>query len=203
MRGRSALALEGEGEGDSVAPPTASERPAGHFHPKPLSAGVRPGKRAYVASTLEENDLGSVALQLSRAQLDGMIAHARQEAPLECCGLIGGRGDRALQVYPARSESPSRVRYRIHPEDMYRAWREIEVERGWEVVAFYHSHPLSDAYPSPTDIKEALDTGYSEVTRFIIVSLADPESPVARAFWLKGGDVVEEPLVLIDGAPEE
>ena len=144
-----------------------------------------------------------MALELSRAQLDGMIAHAREEAPLECCGLIGGVGGRALRVYRTRNADQSRVHYTVHPEDQLKIEREIEGERGWDLVAVYHSHPASDAYPSPTDLKHALDSGYSEITRFIIVSLADPERPVARAFWLGGGDIVEDPLTRIDGGVEE
>ena len=140
-------------------------------------------------------------LQITSAQLEQMVDHARREAPLECCGLIGGDGDRAGKIYPARNELASPVRYRIAPEDMYRAWREIEVDRDGEIIAFYHSHPASEAYPSATDLREAVETGYSAVSRFLIVSLADPRRPVARLFWLKGGTVDEDVLAVVDSAP--
>ncbi len=145
-----------------------------------------------------------MTLELTQAQFDAMVGQALQEAPLECCGLIGGAGDRTRRVYRARNELQSRARYRIHPEDMYRAWREIEVENGWEIIGFYHSHPMSDAYPSPTDVADAVESGYSEVSRFVIVSLVNPERPVVRSFWLKQGKVVEEPLTIVsDDAGEE
>lgn len=140
--------------------------------------------------------------QLSRNQYDRIVAQARAEAPLECCGLIGGRGETALKVYPARNADQSRVHYTIHPQDQMRAERDIEDEHGWEISAFYHSHPRSDAYPSPTDVREAVESGYSEYSRFIIVSLMNPDRPVMRCFWLRGGAISEEALVVVDPTDE-
>ena len=139
-------------------------------------------------------------LQLTGDHIEEIIAHARDESPLECCGLIGGQGDRGLDVYRARNIERSRVRYTIHPEDQLLIEREIDDKRGWELVAIYHSHPMSDAYPSPTDLSRAVESGYSEFTRFIIVTLMQPELPVVRAFWLKGGRVQEDPLDIVDAA---
>ncbi|MBM4435829.1 MAG: M67 family metallopeptidase [Actinobacteria bacterium] len=138
-------------------------------------------------------------LELTAAQRDTLIAHARREVPVECCGLIGGLGDRALEVYPARNADQSTVHYTVHPEDHLRILRAIEDLHGWEVLAYYHSHPRSDAYPSPTDLRQAVQSGYSETCRFVIVSLADPAQPVVRAFWLTGGRVVADRVVTIRG----
>ena len=142
----------------------------------------------------------AVPLELTTGQRDAIVAHAQSEAPLECCGLIGGTDGRARKVYPTRNVDRSRVHYTIHPEDMLHAIREIEFENDWETLAIYHSHPASDAYPSPTDIRIAVESGYNEVTRFVIVSLAQPELPVVRAFWLKGGKVEREPIEVVDDA---
>ncbi len=144
-----------------------------------------------------------MALEISRHQLDDMVAHARDEAPLECCGIIAGTGNRASATYRTRNIDQSRVHYTIHPEDHYRATREIEDVHEWDVLGFYHSHPASEAFPSSTDIRHALESGYSEVSRFLIVSLAKPSAPVARSFWLTGGQVDEESLVVVsDGADD-
>ena len=143
-----------------------------------------------------------MSFHLSRAQYDRIVAQARAEAPLECCGLIGGRGETALKVYPTRNADQSRVHYTIDPRDQMRAERDIEDVQGWEISAFYHSHPRSDAYPSPTDVSEAVQSGYSEYSRFIIVSLMNPDRPVMRCFWLRGGAISEEPLVITD-PPDE
>ncbi len=143
-----------------------------------------------------------MSFHLSRAQHDRIVAQARAEAPLECCGLIGGREETALKVYPTRNADQSRVHYTIDPRDQMRAERDIEDAQGWEISAFYHSHPRSDAYPSPTDVREAVQSGYSEYSRFIIVSLMHPDRPVMRCFWLRGGAISEEPLVITD-PPDE
>jgi len=102
-------------------------------------------------------------LEMTRRQLDDMVAHARDEAPLECCGIIGGAGDRALATYRTRNIDQSRVHYTIHPEDHYRVTREIEDVREWDVLGFYHSHPASEAFPSSTDIRHALGSSRSRV----------------------------------------
>lgn len=143
-----------------------------------------------------------MAFHLTRAQRDQIVTQARSEAPLECCGLIGGEGKTALKVYPTRNADQSRVHYTIHPHDQMRAERDIEDGHGWEISAFYHSHPRSDAYPSPTDVREAVQSGYSEYSRFIIVSLMNPERPVMRCFWLRGGAISEEPLEITDSADD-
>ena len=140
---------------------------------------------------------------LTRAQYDQIVAQARAEAPLECCGLIGGQGETALEIYPARNADQSRVHYTIDPRDMLNATRDIEDVQGWDISAFYHSHPRSDAYPSPTDVREAVESGYSEHSRFIIVSLMSPERPVMRCFWLRGGAISEAPLHVVDPADDE
>ena len=51
-------------------------------------------------------------------------------------------------------------------------------ERGLEIVAIYHSHPATRAYPSATDqaFAQWFDPSY------VIISLADPERPDVRAF---------------------
>ena len=143
-----------------------------------------------------------MGLELTREQLDDMVAHARDEEPLECCGIIGGAEDRALATYRTRNIDESQVHYTIHTEDQYKVMREIEDVQGWDVIGFYHSHPMSEAFPSPTDVRHAVESGYSEVSRFLIVSLADPDAPVARSFWLSGGQIAEEPVAIVsnDGA---
>src|SRR5437588_852923 len=43
------------------------------------------------------------AIRLRRASLEEMFAHARECAPAECCGLLGGREARAESVYRLRN----------------------------------------------------------------------------------------------------
>jgi proteasome lid subunit RPN8/RPN11 len=118
-------------------------------------------------------------IQLRREHLEAMIAHAREAAPAECCGLVGGFSNtRAASLYRLRNvtESPE-VRYEAAPEDLFAAQREMR-ERGEELLAIYHSHPRSsDPSPSETDIRQAF---YPSAT-YLIIGLGGT-GPVVNAF---------------------
>ncbi len=103
-------------------------------------------------------------LVLPQALRDEIVAHARAEAPKECCGLIAGREGRATRVIRCTNASPTpEVRYTIAE-----LRRVVEIEdAGEELVAIYHSHPRSPAYPSPTDRREA----HWPDTAYVLVSL--------------------------------
>ncbi len=133
-------------------------------------------------------------LKLTKAQAQEMIAHALAEAPSECCGILTGAGDAVRQVHRATNTDRSPVKYTIDGRDTLRITREAEAA-GQEIVAFYHSHTFTQAYPSVTDISKVPPPGLFEHL-YVIISLADRESPVIRAFRiankLAGQKVVNE-----------
>ena len=118
-----------------------------------------------------------------------MVAHALVEKPLEACGLIGGRGERAARFHPTRNALASPTRYDIEPSDLLRATMAIEAE-GLELWGIFHSHPATQAYPSATDIRLA----YYPQAYYLICSLAVPTAPVLRAFRIVDGAVTEVPI---------
>jgi [CysO sulfur-carrier protein]-S-L-cysteine hydrolase len=131
----------------------------------------------------------AVAVRLTRAQFEEILAQARAEAPLECCGLLLGLGEVVEEVFPGRNvdETP-RTRYLMDPGDELRAFRLMD-ERGWDLIGIYHSHPETEAYPSATDRARAFDEKSRPLfpgTRYMIVSLREPEDPEVRAFRLHG-----------------
>jgi [CysO sulfur-carrier protein]-S-L-cysteine hydrolase len=108
-----------------------------------------------------------------------MFAHAREAAPEECCGLLGGRVDEARSVYRLRNvaRTPS-VAYEAAPEDLFDAQRRMR-ERWESLVAIYHSHPRSEEpAPSASDVRLAF---YPSAVYFIIGFDAAGEG-VLRAF---------------------
>ena len=118
-------------------------------------------------------------IQLRREHLEAMIAHAREVAPAECCGLVGGfSGTHANSLYPLRNVTADpEVRYEAAPEDLFAAQRLMR-ERGEELLAIYHSHPrAADPSPSETDIRQAF---YPSAT-YLIIGLGG-SGPVVRAF---------------------
>src|SRR5215211_462017 len=84
----------------------------------------------------------SPSLRISRALLDEVIAHARAEAPNECCGLIASRDGVAVSVRPVRNIHASPLRFEMDGMEQYRAQQAIEDE-GLEIQAIYHSHTRS------------------------------------------------------------
>jgi proteasome lid subunit RPN8/RPN11 len=119
-----------------------------------------------------------------------LLEHAREDAPNECCGLIGGEDGVAQTVYRARNAEASPLRYNLDPQDQFRIMTAME-ENGEELSAIYHSHTASPAYPSQTDINLA---AYPDAI-YLIVSLAAGEKDL-RGFRIEDGEVTEVDLVV-------
>lgn len=132
-------------------------------------------------------------MRIAQGMIDEMVAHAREDLPNECCGLIGGVGEEAKTLYRARNAFASPFSYRVDPSDQYRIIEKEMREAGEELLAIYHSHTKSPAYPSQTDLNEA--ASWPEQV-YLIVSLADPEAPDVKAFWLKDGEIADAELVV-------
>ena len=126
-------------------------------------------------------------LELPQRFIDEMIAHAKEDAPNECCGIIAGENARATKLFRAKNAEGSPYRYSVDPKDLFRIHRECE-DSGWEFLAIYHSHTASEAYPSPTDVRLA----FWPEAYYVLVSLAKPEAPAVRAFRIVEGEVTEE-----------
>ena len=116
-----------------------------------------------------------------------MLAHARTEAPRECCGLLVGTGETVVRSVRARNLDTNATRYLIDPEDHFAAIRAAREER-LEVIGAYHSHPSSAPVPSATDIAEA-NSGPEFV--YVIVSVVHED---VRAYRIDAG--VPKPLAL-------
>lgn len=118
-----------------------------------------------------------------------IIAHARQAAPAEACGILAGRDGRVSRAYPLPNVSDAPLaRYLADPEAQLRSFRDME-RRGQDMLAVYHSHPRSEAAPSPSDIELA----YYPEARHVIVSLAG-RRPAIRCYMIAEGTVTEEAL---------
>ena len=126
------------------------------------------------------------SLRISRALVDEVFAHARAEAPREACGMIGGTGRNATAFYPAINTDTSNITYEIDPKEAFDIIRTMRAD-GVEFVAGYHSHPETEAYPSPTDRAKAGDTELI----YVIVSLRHQDNSEFRAFELNKGEVTE------------
>jgi [CysO sulfur-carrier protein]-S-L-cysteine hydrolase len=124
---------------------------------------------------------------LPASMRDEIIAHAMQESPRECCGIIAGRDGVPVRLYRATNIAPGNTLYEIDPAELIDfEFRELPAQE-LEIVAIYHSHPATEAYPSETDRRLA----FWPQAVYLICSLADPGQPRIRGFRLRDGEVTE------------
>lgn len=118
-------------------------------------------------------------IHLQSAHLAAIVAHARESAPDECCGLLGGdHAAKSKSIYRLRNVANNpQLAYEAAPEELFAAQRLMR-ERGEDLLAIYHSHPRSaNPFPSETDVRLA----YYPSAAYVIVGLAGSE-PAVRAF---------------------
>ena len=129
-------------------------------------------------------------LRIDTRFADEMIAHAREEVPNECCGILAGKDGAVAHLYRITNTTKSPFRYLMDPQEFLVADKDSEAN-GWEFLAFYHSHTHSAAYPSQTDVRMALQSGYLDIY-YVLVSLEKEDRPQIRAFHIQeSGDIVE------------
>jgi proteasome lid subunit RPN8/RPN11 len=132
--------------------------------------------------------------------LTAIVAHARRDAPNECCGLLVGRSGEILEAVPASNgASDPTTRYEISPVDYFaqirrcRRINEAQSER-FAVVGAYHSHPRGGPEPSDTDVAQAFRDFV-----FLIVGLgASVGGMEIRAYTFDGHDLRPVPLIVVD-----
>ena len=118
-------------------------------------------------------------VRLLREHVREIIAHARESAPNECCGLIGGNETgEASTIYRTQNVAADPlVTYEAAPEDLFDAQRKMR-QRGERLIAIYHSHPrVATPEPSATDVRLA----YYPSAVYLILGLAGQE-PCLRGF---------------------
>lgn len=135
----------------------------------------------------------SGTLELTGDVARGVLEHALETRPLECCGvLLGPDADHADEILRAENvHDQPRTRYEIDPDTLLDAVQRAE-ERGRAIVGFYHSHPRGAAAFSETDRTR----GSWEGLAYLLVSL----SPLTFVAGRWDGETFEELDVRV---PEE
>ncbi len=129
-------------------------------------------------------------LLLRREDYLAMSQHVACEAPLEACGLVAGAARQSQGVYPVPNVLRSPVRFRMAPEDQWRAMKTI-MEQGLDILAIYHSHPTGPPWPSAIDTQEM---AYPDSAYLIWAPIG--QTWICRAYrWISQG-FVEIPLRL-------
>lgn len=88
------------------------------------------------------------------------------EYPSECCGILLGRRERGRRIVnesiPMENmagDAQRKISFSIDPKELVRIER-LAIEKGNEIVGFYHSHPDCDANASDDDEAHMI-AGYS------------------------------------------
>jgi proteasome lid subunit RPN8/RPN11 len=126
-----------------------------------------------------------VALRITLHVLNGMISHARDASPFECCGLLAGKDDVIDEYVRTHNIRESQVEYEIDPREHIAVRKSLRA-RGRSVVGAYHSHPRTAAVPSAKDVAEA---HYEQGFLYAIVSL-EHEPPDVGVYRMEKGKLV-------------
>lgn len=132
-------------------------------------------------------------IDLDRETYDALIEHARSDLPFEVCGLLAGEAGALRRHYRIANAQRSMTYYAMDSRALLNAMRDME-DQGWELLAIYHTHTHTEAFPSPTDVELAF---YPEAV-YLIVSLQQPETPTIRGFDIVDGHISER-VVYLDG----
>jgi proteasome lid subunit RPN8/RPN11 len=120
-------------------------------------------------------------MRIAQSLIDEMVAHAQEDFPDECCGMVGGVDGEARVVHRVANAAASPLRYEMDSQGQIAAYNAIE-DNGEELLAIYHSHTKSAAYPSQTDVNQAV--AWPDQI-YLIVSLADGDAPDVKGYLLR------------------
>ncbi|HUR51448.1 MAG TPA: M67 family metallopeptidase [Mycobacteriales bacterium] len=130
-------------------------------------------------------------LSLPRALVDQVLAHARRDHPDECCGVIAGKDGTATRLFEMENAERSPTGFTFDSTEWLRVYRDVD-DADEELLAVYHSHTATEAYPSRTDV---LWAQHNEFAHWLLVSTRSDEDEV-RSFTITEGVVSEEPVTI-------
>lgn len=138
-------------------------------------------------------------LRIARSIHDQIVAHARRDHPDEACGVVvGPEGtDSPETVIELTNAKRSPTWYEFDPDEYKREVYDRLWDRDEELLVVYHSHTMTEAYPSPTDQERAFESGEPQA-HYVLVSTRDAQDTEFRSFRLVDGSVTEEPVEIVD-----
>jgi proteasome lid subunit RPN8/RPN11 len=132
-------------------------------------------------------------LRISKKEYNLILSHATQGFPNEACGLLGGVVEQGVklvkEVYLLRNVDESNEHFSMDPKEQLFAVKDLR-QKGYELFGNFHSHPATPARPSEEDKRLAFDPKAS----YLILSLANRNQPVLKAFHISNGTTAEEEI---------
>lgn len=124
-------------------------------------------------------------LCIPKGIFEEMLLHCKEAHPNEACGILAGIENKASKIYKMANIEKSPVSYFMDSKEQFKVMKDIR-ENNLEMVAIFHSHPSSPAYPSAKD----LNLAFYEDSIYIIVSLIEKE-PVVKGYSMREGKIEE------------
>lgn len=121
---------------------------------------------------------------------DEMLAHCKQGHPNEACGILAGKGPEVSKIYRMTNIENSPVIYEMDSQEHFKADKDMRENR-LSLLAIFHSHPATPAYPSKKDISIA----FYEDALYIIISFKE-EPPEVKGFTIREGAVTEAEVIV-------
>ena len=131
-------------------------------------------------------------LTLPQAMIDQVVAHARRDHPDEACGVIAGRHGTATRLFEMSNADRSPTGFSFDSAQWLEVYRDVD-DADEDLLVVYHSHTMTEAYPSRTDVLWSRTTGFAH---WLLVSTRD-EADEVRSFVITDGEVVEERLHVV------
>jgi proteasome lid subunit RPN8/RPN11 len=121
--------------------------------------------------------------------VDQVLAHARRDHPDECCGVIAARDGVVTRLFQMENAERSPTGFTFDSGEWLRVYRALDdaEEVPWVV---YHSHTMTEAYPSRTDVRWSETAGFPY---WLLVSTRSDEDEV-HAYTITDGTVTEVDL---------
>ncbi len=127
-------------------------------------------------------------VRIPRAIYNEMLAQIVAAYPNEGCGALGSVDGLAVKHYPTANAAEHPDDFSIISEaDLLRIYNDIDDYDG-EMI-YYHSHPVSEAYPSQRDKDWARGSG---CLYLIFSHRFYPAEPYARIFSIQPDETVIE-----------
>ena len=120
-----------------------------------------------------------------------MLIYCKDHLPDEACGILAGLGEQVTAIHKMTNSDSSPTSYMMDPAEQFIAMKEIR-KNGLQIVALFHSHPVSEPKPSQKDRELA----FYDDSAYLIVGL-ESGCPDVKAYMIKEGDVAEISIEIV------
>lgn len=122
-----------------------------------------------------------------------MINWMKAHIPLEACGLLSGNGNMVDKFIKMENIAKSENFFEMDPVELMNALDEID-ESGKDFIGIFHSHPITQPYPSKTD----LDRNQAIDHVIFVISSYRNGYPEIKGYTIANGNIQEIAIIIQD-----